>query len=76
MNSAASLVGIDRDKRAARQAEVGKRLAQVAAELVTRHERLLDHRRADAAILVIMQVGTAEADRRHIQQHLVRAPLA
>jgi hypothetical protein len=44
-----------------------------AAELVAEHERTLEPGVADRALAVPMQIRAAQADRRHSQEHLVRA---
>ena len=73
---AASLGRVDRDQAAGREAELLYVLAEVAAELVARHEGRLDHRAADAAVLVIVQVAAADSDRGDFNQHLARTPLS
>ena len=73
---AAGIVGIHRHQRAPFQTARGKIFGQIGAELMARHKRLSDRRGADAAILVVMQVAAAEANRRDIYQNLARCAFA
>ena len=72
----AGLIGIDSDERAASQAERGQILSQPAAELMPRHEGRRDHRRADAAILVIVQVAAAKPDGGDVDQRFTGRSLS
>ncbi len=46
-----------------------------AGRLVAQHQRLGDDEVGDPAVLVVVHVGTADADRGHLDQDLVRARL-
>ena len=72
----AGLIGIDRDQRSASQTESRQVLRQPAAEFMARHEGRRDHGRADATVLVIMQVAAAEPHGRDVEQRFARCPLA
>ena len=71
----AGLVRIDCDELTAPQAELLDVVAEIAAELVAGHERRLDDGRADAAVLVVVQIAAADADRGDVDQDLAFAPL-
>ena len=72
----ARLVGVDSDQRPTGKAERRQIFRQPAAELVSRYERLHDLRRADTAVLVIVQVTAADAHCRHVEQRLSLSPLS
>jgi hypothetical protein len=73
---AARLIGIDRHERAPGEAQFLEILAEIAAELMAGNEGFAYLGAADAAILEIMQIATAETHRGHIKQGLVGLALA
>ena len=72
---AAGFVGIDRDQRAPLEPQLLGVLTEITAELVPGNERLPYLGRADAAILVIVQIASAEADGGDFEQRLAAPPV-
>lgn len=70
----AGLGRIDSDKLVAPQAAILDAVAEAAAKLVAGHEWRLDDGRADAAVLVVVKVAAADANRGDVDEDLVLAP--
>src|SRR6202453_744250 len=72
---AAGFVGIDGDERAALEPQLLGVFTEVTAELVPGNERLPYLGRADAAILVIVQIASAQPDRGDFKQRFAAPPV-
>ena len=73
---AAGLIGIDGDERPAPKPLILEILRQPAREFMTGDERLGDDGRADATVLVVVQVAPAQSNGRDVDEGLAGAGFA
>ena len=74
--SSARAIRIDGDERASCKLEFRDVLDEATTKLVARNERFMDDGRADAAVLVVVQVAPADSDCRHVDEGLARLAFA